>query len=369
MPVFLTGGHQNCRMIVVVMIRSSLKKTICAFLLLLAALLPSSWAYPQGFNLDKWRDKRDRGFYLAASVKNAAILVRTSTANYVQLLLIDFASGKRTRLKSEGSHLLSPYLSPDGERLLFSRQLEERKGTDLVSCDTGALTCRVVVKSAGSISSAIEISGNRILYVSSPFVTRSNGSVRASRNDIWIFDPATGPRQLTDFKLYQLNSLSVTQNQIYFAAVGSGVIPKPQPLADQQSSIFRLPFDPRTATIDLPRETMSPAFVSDGIATCPAASADGSLVGYLRTETRISPYHFNLVIADYKSWSQRLVESPGIGASRPVIIDHNVYASVVEEGRTLIQVHRRNERSATTLAEIVDASVASVGAIELKIDP
>ncbi len=133
------------------MARSSLRKAICCFLLSLAALLPSSLAYPQGFNLNKWQDKRDRGFYLAASVKNAAILVRTSRADYMQLLLVDFGSGKRTRLKSEGSHLLSPYLSPDGERLLFSRQLSDRKGTELVSCNTGSLACHVVVRSAGSI--------------------------------------------------------------------------------------------------------------------------------------------------------------------------------------------------------------------------
>ncbi len=114
---------------------------------------------------------------------------------------------------------------------------------------------------------------------------------------------------------------------------------------------------------------MTPALVSDGIATYPAASTDGLLVAYLRTEAHVSPYHYNVVIADYKSSTQRLVESPGMGASRPVIIEHDVYASVVEEGRTLIQVHRQNEQLATTLAEIIDASIASVEAVELKVDP
>jgi hypothetical protein len=323
----------------------------------------------QGFDRGEWLDKRNRGFYLAASVKSVALLVRTNRAEPVQVLLVDFGSGKRSRLKSEGSHLLSPWLSPDGERLLFSRQLEDHKGTELVSCDTGSLACHVVVRRSGSIHSAIEMSGNRLLYVSSPYYTRIDGSMRTNRNYIWVFDPATGPRQLTDFKAYQLGSLSVTQKHIYFSAYGSGTIPKQEPNADQQSSIFRLPFDAETARIELPRETMTPVLVSDGIATHPAASDDGSLVAYLRTEVHINPYHYNLVIADYKNWSQRLIESPGIGASRPVIIGHDVYASVVEEGRTLIQVHRHGEQSATTLAEIVDASIANIEAVELKIDP
>lgn len=356
-------------MIFIAAAQSSFNKAIGFILLSLAFVLPSSSAYPQGFNLDKW----NRGFYLAASVKNAAILVRSSRTENMQLLLVDFDSGKRAKLKSEGSHLLSPYLSPDGGRLLFLRELLGRKGTELVSCNTASLACHVVFRSAGSLHSAIEVSGNRILYVSSPYVTGGDGRVRLSRNDIWIFDPTTGPRQLTDFKLYELDSLAVAQNQIYFSAYGPSrdrpIIPQPNPLADQQSSIFRLPYDPEKATIDSPSRMMTPLFVSAGIANYPTASVDGSLVAFLRTRTNTSPYHYNLVIVDQSSNSEQLIESPGLGSSRPVIIDHEVYASVTGEDRTLIQVNRQGERSMETLADIDDASIAGAAATELNIDP
>ncbi|WP_158672260.1 hypothetical protein [Bradyrhizobium guangdongense] len=354
-------------MIALAAARSSLKKAISSLLLSFTVLLPSS-AHPQGFDLDRW----NRGFYLAASVKNAVILVRSSRAENMQLLLVEFDSGKLTKFKSKGSHLLSPYLSPDGARLLFSRELLDRKGTELVSCDTSNFTCRVILRSAGSIHSAIQISGGRILYVSSPFVTGGDGRVRLSRNDIWIIEPKTGPRQLTDFRFYELGSLAVAQDQIYFSAYGPSrdrpVIPLPDARADQQSSIFRLPYDPEKAMIDPPSRTLSPLFVSAGIANYPAASVDGSLVAFLRTRTNISSHHYDLVIANPNSKSEQLIEAPGLGASRPIIIDHDVYASVVGEDWTLIQVRRQGEHSMKTLADISDASIARTEAVELNID-
>jgi Tol biopolymer transport system component len=317
--------------------------------------------------LDRW----NRGFYLAASVSNAAVLVRTSRTDNMQLLLVDFETGKQTRLKSERSHLLSPYLSPDGARLLFSRQPLDHQGHELVSCETATLICRTILKSTGSIHSAIEISGGRILYVSSPFVKRSNGQIRLTDNDIWIFDPATGSRQLTDFKLYQLHSLSVTGNEVYFSAYGrrreKPVIPKQEPMDNQQSDIFRLPFDSEKGTIDSPSETMKPLIASAGIATRPSVSADGLRIAFLRTRTDIGAYHYDLVIADQNTHGERLIETSGLGFSRPVVIDHDVYASVTRDDRVLIQVIRPGEPAMKLIADINDASIAGAETVELAI--
>lgn len=322
-----------------------------------------------GFSLDRW----NRGFFLAASVRNAAMLVRSSRADNMQLLLVDFQTGKRTRLKSDRSHLLSPYLSPDGARLLFSRQPFDHQGHELVSCETATLFCRVILKSTGSIQSTIEISGSRILYVSSPFVKRFDGQIRLSRNDIWIFDPGTGPRQLTDFKLYELHSLSVSESEIYFSATGPShdrpVIPKYEPAASQQSDIFRLPFNAAKGTIEAPSEMMTPLFASAGIATRPTVSADGSLIAFLRTRTGISPYHYDLVIADQNNHTERLIESAGTGASRPEIIDHDVYVSVTKEDRVSIRVDRSGAPSIEQIADIDDASINVADTVELKIEP
>src|SRR5713226_4715658 len=50
------------------------------------------------------QDRWNRGLYLAASVRNAVVLVRASRTDNMQLLLVDFETGKQTRLKSDRSH-------------------------------------------------------------------------------------------------------------------------------------------------------------------------------------------------------------------------------------------------------------------------
>lgn len=94
-----------------------------------------------------------------------------------------------------------------------------------------------------------------------------------------------------------------------------------------------------------------------------------SLVAFLRTRTNLSPYHYNLVMADQSGHSERLVESPGLGSSRPVIIDHDVYVSFTGENRVLIQVSRQGDHSMKPLADIDDASIAGAETVELKIEP
>jgi hypothetical protein len=128
------------------------------------------YAAPAASGSGSWLDRWNRSFTFAASSRNAVVLTRSNATEPVKLLLVDFETGKRVRLQSERSRLSSPYLSPDGARLLFSRvPLGQQQGYELISCDTTAFACRTIFKSSGSIHSAIEISGNRILYVSSPY--------------------------------------------------------------------------------------------------------------------------------------------------------------------------------------------------------
>jgi hypothetical protein len=332
------------------------------------------FAAPTASGTDPWLDRWNRSFTFAASSRNAVILTRFNTTDTMKLLLVDFETGKRVRLKSERSRLSSPYLSPDGTRLLFSRvQLGHQPGYELVSCNTAAFACRTILRSSGSIHSAIEISEGRILYVSSPYYKGYNGQFRLNRNDIWIFDPATGPRQLTDFRLYELDSLSVADGEIYFSAEGPArdrlIIPKYQPMDDRQSSIYRLPFDSAKGTIDIPSGTIAPLFAESGIAMRPSVSSDGALIAFLRTRTGISPYRYDLVIADQTRHSERTVLATGLGFSRPVVIGHDVYAGVTRDDRVSILVDRPGEPSMKLLADIDDASIGVAETIELKIEP
>lgn len=102
---------------------------------------------------------------------------------------------------------------------------------------------------------------------------------------------------------------------------------------------------------------MKPLFASSGIATQPTASADGTLVAFLRTRTGINPYRYNLVIADRDTHAERLIETSDIGFSRPVVIDHDVYASITKGTGVLIRVDRPGEAPMKLLADLDDASL------------
>lgn len=111
------------------------------------------------------RGKQNRAQELAASAKNAAVVIRPNDRE-TQILLIDFATGIQTRLGSRQYDLSTPYLSPDGQRILLVRRpvgtIEE---SELLSCDTAGLTSKNVLKNKGSIHSQVELPGGRILYV------------------------------------------------------------------------------------------------------------------------------------------------------------------------------------------------------------
>jgi hypothetical protein len=332
-------------------------------------LLQGTWPGVADTNAASHIDRRNAGFYFAASVKSAAFPVRTREGN-VALLFVDFETGKQKKLNSAGSRLLSPYLSPDGTRLLFVRQPYDRQGHEVISCETGEFVCRRVVKSAGSIESPIEISDRRILYASSAYHVGPDGKGRYARNDFWVSDGVNEARQLTDMQFYELTSISVTNDEVYFSAEGprfdKPVIPKTIPLAPERSDIFKLPFDPTRAEIKAPVSILRPLFVSGGIATWSSVAPDGSLIAFLRTRTDIGAYRYDVVIVDQKSQTSRLLESSGLGFSRPVVAGGNVFVRDILDDRYVIKMIAPNE-PAKTLVEIPDASIDRSESQELKI--
>jgi len=108
-------------------------------------------------------------------------------------------------------------LSPDGTRLLLARQRFKERWQQLLSCDLHSFVCKSIVKSEGSIGSPVEITGGRVLYVSSPYDVGYDGRGRYALNDFWIVGQSGMPRQLTHMILYQLNSVSVANGEVYFS--------------------------------------------------------------------------------------------------------------------------------------------------------
>jgi len=321
-------------------------------------------------NAQSRSDRLNLAAYFAASTRNAAFPVKDSKGS-LAILLVNFETGKRKKLGIRGSHLLSPYLSPDRKRLLFVRHPFGEGGREIVSCDTESLLCRSVLKSDGSISSPVEISDGRILYVESPKVPGLKGDARYHRNDFWLLDQAGRALQLTNMRLYQISSIGVTENAVYFSAYGpprdNPIIPKYDPDLSKQSEIFKLPFDRALGKIESPSRPLEPLFLDYGISQSPSVSPDGSLIAYLRT-TNLGNYRYDLVIEDQGSHETRLITAAGFGFSRPAVVGKSVYANLINEDRHWIQVAEPGQRTMKRLAEVTDASINSVEITYIKFE-
>lgn len=192
--------------------KKALLLQITTFVLLAIVLQPKDCVAAKEDSAERQRG----GFVFTASVRNAAFLGRSPQGNQT-ILLVDYETGKLKRIISSGAHLSSPRLSPDGTRLLLARQRFKERWQQLLSCDLHSFVCKSIVKSEGSIGSPVEITGGRVLYVSSPYDVGYDGRGRYALNDFWIVGQSDMPRQLTHMILYQLNSVSVANGEVYFS--------------------------------------------------------------------------------------------------------------------------------------------------------
>jgi hypothetical protein len=140
-------------------------------------------------------------------------------SDQVGLLVIERRTDRRRLIASEGAYFTYPQLSADGERLLFART---KGGTShLLSCRVQDWQCRVAAETGDSITHPTELDRDRVLYVSSPLVTRLDGAKRFSKHDFYLAARTREPVRLTDFELFELGPLDVFDEKLMFSAYGA----------------------------------------------------------------------------------------------------------------------------------------------------
>lgn len=317
------------------------------------------------------RDRLTVGFYFTASSHQAAFPV-SAPGGDVDLLVIDFASNGVRKLHSQGARLLSPFLSEDGARLLVVRLRNDAAEYELLSCRTVDFVCRRLIASKDSITSPTEISADKIVYVASPLRTIPGVRSRYIDHDFWLFETDKQPRQLTTFRLYELNSLSITSTDIYFSAMGGQrnekIIPKFEPLGSTASDIFKLPLDATSGTIEAPQSVLAPLFLSLGRSTWASVAPDGSMAAFLRTQNNLGGYRYDLVAMNLGSQVSQTIESTGLGFSRPIVVGKAVLVKEIFEDRYTIKRLLGFGTALELLLDISDASIEALEPFNLKVD-
>jgi WD40-like Beta Propeller Repeat len=308
--------------------------------------------------------------YFAVARNSAAFPVNVQDGRLV-LLLVDFGTKRLRKLGVAGAHLLSPFLSPDGKRLLFVRHPFGNRERELVECETDSLGCKSILKTENNIVSPIDIGGGRILFAASPYVIGGDGRGRYSRYDFWLRSAGEAPQKLTNMQLYELHSASVAKDAVYFAAIGprsqNPAIPKYDPDAPRQSEIFKLPFNPNTGEIENPSRMLNPLFVADGKAISPAVSSDGATIAFLRTRLGIGNYRYELVIRNGDDGPEKVFPASGFGYSKAVVVDQAVYAIGATNNGYSIWAVSPGDTTSRLVAEIGDSAVEPVPVMELSI--
>ncbi len=315
------------------------------------------------------RERISIGSYFAASVRNAAFPIREKSGS-IALVVVDFATNEIKKLAIKGSDLVSPYLTKDGNRLLFARHLSDRPGRELISCELSQLYCNLIFKSEGSISFPIEISNGRILFVSSPYVVQ-DGRGRFNWKDIWLYGPVEGIRKLTDLRLYALDALTASRDAIYFSGVGpppgSSIIPPYDPSMYPRSDIYKLPFDHIQGAIGQFETPLKQLFADQGLSRSPYVSDDESTIAFLRTTTVVGNYRFGLAVAR-NGRPICLSPSYGLGFSHPVVVGESVYANNIHPDRFWIEILEPGTCLTKRLAEVIDKQIKSQDAIEITLN-
>lgn len=315
-------------------------------------------------------ERRKLSFLFAASSRHVAFPVQLAAGN-TAIVLADLHQGEVKTLLSTGAHLLWPFLTTDGGRLIFVRRPYGDVARDeLVSCDLERLVCVKLLKGSGEIASPIQISGGNVLYA---FNSAEVARGERPRNDFWIVDSqGKNNRKLTHFDLYELYSLSVSSKAVYFSAQGSPaynrLVPDSDPIARQISNIFFLPFDADTPSISVPTEALDPLFVMDGRSTRVSVSADEQVVAFLNADTRRAPYRYDLIVIDQAPQSPSLhrIRSNGVGFSQPIIVGNATVARDVLEDRHLIKRIDRGAADAEVIGVISDAAIRASKTIEIQ---
>ncbi len=320
-------------------------------------------------------------WHLTASSRQVIFSVQEEHS--VDLVVADLGSGSITELRSTGTRLSFPFLSPDGNRLLVVRQHLDNGAFDLLRCTTDTFRCKQLYSSKDLISGPIEIDENRILFVSSQL--RTEGSNLRSKylgysvnryvnRDIWRLDIGQPPRRVTDFELYELSNLCITANNIYFHAWGprrdKPVIPKFDALHRPVSAVYRLPIDRASGAIRLPEAQLTPLFLQEGSTPDAAVSADESRAALIRTTAYWPPgFRYDLVIQDLQTGASRTIEPTNrLGFSLPVFVGNAVFVSEIFDNKYIIKRMLPGSMAIQPLLEITDGSIIHAPVIEITVD-
>jgi hypothetical protein len=216
------------------------------------------------------------------------------------IILVSAGTDRVRLISTSGYSHWSPQLSTDGERLIFVRgaSSEER---ELVTCEIGSWQCSILFRSPRQLVTPVDVGNGYVLFAANK--PREGDEAKSRRFDIFAVRRGEQPKQLTDYEMYEVQSLSVAKDRILFGADGRhGFEPSSCPPRDllkcDKSDIYMLGFDPQQMAVLNKPDLLKPLFVVSGYSTRPVISPDAKRVAFKNTNRQGNPWRYNTAISD-----------------------------------------------------------------------
>ena len=289
-----------------------------------------------------------QSYHFSANKDHYAFLHRTA---HKQLLVVANARTKRIATYNAASGLLwTPGFLPDGRlRVTVGPRINPPFSADglrstLYLCDPAHGACVPAFSSAGTITSAIPISGGRFVFVGADLETTADPMAPtkpflAYRSfDFYLYAPDRALTKLTDSRAFQLGPVSYGGGQAVFEMQQR----KPPGTKRPTSKVFCARVDQDFVPVDFAADTAEPC-VSYGrdIDVYPNISPDGKHVAFLSaSDSNKSGWIYEIAIVELGSkrhvGSIRPHEGETVSLSRPVFVDDDTVRYFERVGDTYV---------------------------------
>lgn len=252
--------------------------------------------------VDRASQERFRAIYagFTASEKSVAFPVPLENGSN-GIILVSPDTDHVRLISTEGYSHWSPHFSSDGERLVFARAAVPEGERELVTCEINTWRCSILFRTPRKLAAPVDVGNGYVLFAANQPLEGDNEKRRGV--DIFAVRKGQQPTRLTNYEMYEVQSLGVTKNKILFGADGgSGFEPSSCPPRDflecDKSNIYALDFDPQQMMVLNKPNLLRPLFAIAGYSTRPVVSLDGKRVAFLNTNRRGNPWRYNTVISD-----------------------------------------------------------------------
>jgi WD40-like Beta Propeller Repeat len=255
------------------------------------------------------------GFTASASL--VAFQVPVSSADD-GIAVIDRTTKHAKLIAPVGFTNWSPRFSEDGERMVFVRRRSGKADVELISCTTREWRCSILLRTAESILSPVDIGDGMVLFAYGHTKYQDGKPTSYKSYDLYSLAANQQPVRLTTYNLLAMHAISLGDGKLYFQGVGGNArtnaeaCSSPSSINCDRSEIFQLEINQNSHTIVNPPEKLQPAFVVKGLSTTPAISTDGTKLSFLNTSLETFNYRYNMKVQSDGDATARTIPIDGI---------------------------------------------------------